>query len=351
MINLINASEHQQWRDALAGFTRIDVCHLPEYHQAYSLRFTGAKALMWDFEDKGEKLCYPFLLSPVILCGSDGEKKASGFNDISGIYGYSGPLSTTDDGTFLEEAWLRFDEWARSQQVISEFIRFSTYVNNKNWAHPEASVEYNRPVALAVLPETADSFMTQLNSKTRNMIRKAVKSNLVAREVSLTEALGEFRELYQETMGRNQATGFFMYDDAYYDLLLSLPAGELLLFAVYQESEMVAAAMALVHGDMAFYHLGASTQEASRLGAGNLVLFEMASQLIDRSVGYFNVGGGRTIADDDPLFRFKKSNATSVGEFYIGKRVIQAQAFESVVKAWEAMNHTKLNSSNLQFYR
>ena len=351
MQQVIRADQHQQWRDQLAVFPRIDVCHLPEYHEAYSQRFEGAEALMWVYQDKDEILCYPFLLSPVILQGDDGQAFTTGFNDISGIYGYSGPLTSSDDTAFLALAWQAFDRWAQEQRVVSEFIRFSTYVDNKSWAHPETSVEYNRPVAIAWLPGDADTFMAQLNSKTRNMIRKAIKSNLVEHEVDVGEALSDFRTLYQDTMGRNQATDFFMYDDSYYDRLLSLAAGELVLFAVYQQNQMVAAAMGLVHEKMAFYHLGASTLDASRLGAGNLALFAMASALIDRGVECFSVGGGRTTAADDPLFRFKKSNATSIGEFYIGKRVIDQEGYDSIVKTWESMNHSELNSNNLQFYR
>ena len=303
MQDIIQASEHGKWRSALGEFARVDVCHMPEYHQAYSLRFEDARALMWCYRAGDESLCYPFLLSPVILRGRGNSREVTGYNDISGIYGYSGPLSTTDNSLFLGEAWQHFDSWAREQRVVSEFIRFSTYVGNQGWAHPAASVEYNRPVSLALLPDNAETFMAQLNGKTRNMIRKAARSGLQAREVDLDRGIAEFRELYDQTMGRNQATEFFMYDDAYYDLLSKLPAGELLLYGVYQGQVMVAAAMGLVHQDMAFYHLGASTLEASRQGGGNLVLFEMASGLIERGVGYFSVGGGRTTAMDDPLFR------------------------------------------------
>ena len=85
MQQLISADQHQQWREQLALFPRVDVCHMPEYHEAYSLRYDGARALMWIFEDSGETLCYPFLLSPVTLEGDDGKKLATGWFEISGI--------------------------------------------------------------------------------------------------------------------------------------------------------------------------------------------------------------------------------------------------------------------------
>lgn len=348
---IIQASDHEQWRSALAKFERVDVCHLPEYHEAYSLSFPGAQAVMWTYWEDNEHFCYPFLLSPVILTGKDNETVATDYFDVSGIYGYSGPLSTSCDRGFLDQAWAAFDAWAVDQNIVSEFIRFSTYVGNKDWAHEKTSVEYNRPVALAMLPSDAETFMQQLNSKTRNMIRKARKTGLVAKPMKVAEGLEEFRALYGETMARNQATDFFMYDDHYYDYLLKLHEDELQLFAVYQEDQMVAAAMTLVHGNMAFYHLGASTLEASRCGAGNQVLFEMACHLIDQDVPYFSVGGGRTTDEGDALFRFKKSNATSVGEFHIGKRVLQPMAQQDIIERWQAMNDLPVNPEHLQFYR
>ena len=348
---IIEAVNTQAWKQHLSAFERVDVCHLPEYHSAYQRHFTDAKALMWCFRENDNLLCYPFLLSPVILLASDGSIEETEYFDVSGIYGYSGPLSTSSDQGFLDKAWSAFEEWTLRENVISEFIRFSSYVENHKIAHPEMLVEPNRPVAIAILPAEPDQYLSQLGSKTRNMIRKALKAGYETRCTSLKTELDQFRDLYSETMERNQAPDFFYYDDAYYTQLMALPENELRLFSVFSGNEMVAAAVGLIHRDMAFYHLGASKIEASRQGAGNLALFAMAKYLIEQKVTYFCVGGGRTTSDDDPLFRFKKSNATSVKDFYIGKRVIQPTAYASIVKKWETMNDTKMTHSNLQFYR
>ena len=152
-------------------------------------------------------------------------------------------------------------------------------------------------------------------------------------------------------MGRNQATGFFTYDDAYYNHLKKMEPCEVELFGVYDGSKMVSASMALIHKDYALYHLGASATQASRVGAGNLALFEMAKGLIAKGVKYFNIGGGRTTSPDDPLFGFKKSNGTAIGEYYIGKRVIDQAAYESVARRWRLLYNTEAQSQNLQFYR
>jgi hypothetical protein len=351
MVRVLDAKETDAWRLALSRFAKIDVCHLPEYHDAYSTRIAGSKALLWNFEKNGEHLSYPFLLGPVSIKGPQNQIEPTEYFDISGIYGYSGPLSTTDNAQFLQEAWSAFDEWAKQQKIICEFIRFSDFAGNSKWAHSSCKVEINRPVSLAILPTDVEVHFQSLHSKTRNMIRRASKEGLTSRRVNMQDGLQEFRELYLETMDRNQATGFFTYDDTYYRKLLKMAEDEVMLFGVYDGAKMVSAAMCLTHKKYALYHLGASNFAASRIGAGNLVLFEMAKALIEKGVEYFNIGGGRTTAADDPLFGFKKSNGTSVGNFMIGKRVIDQVGYESVAKKWQALHKTDVNTQQLQFYR
>jgi hypothetical protein len=124
---LIPASDVSAWRRALAGFPAIDVCQTPEYHLAYATRTPGAEALLWMFEADGKRFGYPFLSAPVGWQRADGGREETGYSDISGIYGYSGPLSTSEDPRFLGAAWDAFGKWARHRKAIAEFIRYSPH--------------------------------------------------------------------------------------------------------------------------------------------------------------------------------------------------------------------------------
>lgn len=345
-VTIIEASSTKEWRTALDYFERVDVCQLPEYHVAYSTRIKNSRPLLWCYEQGGNRFAYPFLLTPVILNDED-----TGYHDISSIYGYAGPLSMSQDKAFLGKAWAVFDAWATEHQVIAEFTRFSLYADNAGFAHPRTSVEVNRPQAVTNVPDNKDALFAILNKKTRNMIRKAEKSGLEARILNPGDHIKSFRKLYDETMDRNNAPDFFAYDDRYYDLLLSLPEGEVVLAGVYNEGRMIAAAMALVHGRGALYHLGASEQEYNNLGAGNFVLFEMQKFLLEQGVKFITVGGGRTTAPDDPLFRFKQSNAGSVLNFHIGKRIVDRDRYQDIVRRWEDLYRQKVDSRRLIFYR
>jgi hypothetical protein len=350
MVKILTCSDIALWRGWLDHYERIDVCHMPEYHQAYETRLTGGKALLWNYTSQGDYFSYPFMLAPVTLkFGND--TRPTGLYDISGVYGFSGPLASTDNRDFLNEAWARFDQWAHEQKVISEFIRFSVFARNSIYAHPKCELQQNRPISISNVNTDTDKYFETLPSKTRNMIRRAQKEGFVAREVEIKKHLSTFRTLYEETMDRNSAPGFFAYDDDYYRKLLSLPPNEIGLHAVFKEDKMVAAAIVLLQKQFAFYHLGASELASSRLGAGNLMLFEMITASAGKGVTFFNVGGGRSTAADDALFTFKKNNGNAVDIFYIGKRVLQQDIYEDLAHQWMRGNSLNTLPSQLQFYR
>lgn len=348
---VINSSKIDDWRAVLDKFQRVDVCQTPEYHTTYAKRMKGSTPLMWCFEEGAEYFAYPFLLTPAVITDEDGKEHDTGYKDISAIYGYSGPLSTTKDAAFLQRAWAAFGQYCADEKVIAEFLRFSIYASTKENAHPNTEILKNRPQATTHMPRTDEELFAALGKKTRNMIRKAGKEGLVARELDLAENIAAFRALYDETMRRNEAPDFFMYTDEYYHDLLKLPEGGVRLFASFDGDMMVAASMALVHEKGALYHLGAGLTEYMKLGASNASMFEMSKALLNSGVEFLLVGGGRTTAEDDPLFRFKKSNAIGVDDYYIGKRVIDSEGYGRVIDIWRDIYGESPNTQNIIFYR
>jgi hypothetical protein len=343
---LIAATERAEWRRALAPFGPIDCTYLPEYHLAYATRMVGGQPLLWEFSQGADRLAYPFLLTPVEGAGS-----ATACFDISSVYGFTGPLSTSRNPAFLHQAWQAFDGFAAQQRVIAEFIRFSPFNRNEGLAHPQVEVSLNRELAVSRLPAAAAELSRLLGPKTRNMLRKAERAGLIARELELPQHLPAFRALYQQTMDRNAAPPFFRYDDAYWTELLRLEPGALRLFAACSGDRMVAACMSVSFGASGLYHLGASLEAYARSGAGNLCLFAMSRALMDSGVAFLNMTGGRTPKPGDPLLLFKRSNATGTAPFHIGKRVLDAAAYNALAAAWQARHGQPPSPEKLIFWR
>jgi len=346
MYRVIPASDRTLWRELLSNIGQVDACFLPEYHLAYQTRLKDSEPLLWHFEELGQHFLYPFILTPVVLNTQD-----SGYYDISSVYGYTGPIATTRSANFIAAAWKAFDEYATTQKLVAEFIRFSPFNNSEHFAHPKTNIEENRKLAVSHREENLEAFLAKLSTKTRNMLRKAERAGLTARELDLTEHLAAFRKLYDETMNRRQALDFFYFDDQYYEKLLLLDQNCLRLFGVFAEDKLVAAAMAVTREKSGLYHLGASLSEYATLGAGNLSLVYMSDCLMKSGVEFINMTGGRTTANDDPLLRFKKSNATGTAAFYIGKRIINPEAYQNLVQEWQKHSTTPADTEKIIFWR
>lgn len=341
---VIPAADCIHWRETLSPFGEIDATYLPEYHLAYALRIPNSTPLLWHYSEGANRFIYPFLLTQVHLNG-----EATGYHDISGIYGYTGPLATTAAPKFLTAAWRAFDAYTEENNIIAEFVRFSPFNENQHFAHPGTDVSANRTLAYSYLTTEAE-LLEKLGPKTRNMLKKAERFGLASRELALPEYLPAFRALYDQTMARNNAPQFFLYDDAYYNHLLQLGSG-LRLFGVYAGETLVAAAMSVSHATSGLYHLGASIPDYARHGAGNLSLFEMSRGLLQSGVRAVNMTGGRTTALDDPLLLFKKSNATSTATFYIGKRIVNKKAYQHITEAWQTVTGTAPDPQKIIFWR
>ncbi len=82
------------------------------------------------------------MLRPIIAVG--GVAVTRPLFDIETVYGYSGPLSNTDDPCFLREAWAAFAEYCRSAHIVAEFARCHPYAANQDLLGPGSMVVFDR---------------------------------------------------------------------------------------------------------------------------------------------------------------------------------------------------------------
>lgn len=347
---IISINQAKKWHEALSLFNQCEPSFLPEYYKAYLSKSPQSKVLLWFMQEKDFAFCYPFILSPIAENSDALLQKYHQYHDISSVYGYGGPLVNECNQDFVAKAWSCFDEWAQSEKVVAEFIRFSPYSQNHRFAHPQASIELNRQLAVSYLPNSQEKFWQLLDSKTRNMIRKAQKHGLRAEEMPLS-SINLFQDLYLATMNRNAAPDFFYYDSHYYQELMALGNNALKLFGIYHQTTLVSAAMILIHNNCALYHLSATDSKYSALGAGNIALWHISNFLIEQGISFFNLGGGRTTNPQDPLWKYKRSNSIGETTFYVGKRIINTSIYHEMLDVWNTAKGQAHPPTNLLFYR
>ena len=124
------------------------------------------------------------------------------FFDLETPYGYGGPLfdspiPASSQNLFLEEMGL----YANSHGIISQFVRFHPLLMNHEAMPVVFETRYLHDT-IYIDTESPELIMNNMDSKNRNMVRKAAKSGVTIERKPI-EQYQEFIPIYVETMKKD----------------------------------------------------------------------------------------------------------------------------------------------------
>ena len=232
--------------------------------------------------------------------------------DVITPYGYGGPVG---DGAFDEA----YEGWCRERGVVSTFVRFHPLYENYRDA-PHAT--YSSPT---VGWRLEGDLLAGMHGKHRNVVRKAQRAGVAVDVHAAPESLVGFVGLYERTMARQEAAGYYFFPPDYWEKLAAL-GGRLVRFDALCEGEVVASALCLRGDRWLHYHLGATEDAARDLGASNLLLYTAAVWGQEQQLEEFHLGGGA--GGRESLYAFKERfSPTGRREFWVGKLVHDEDAY------------------------
>jgi hypothetical protein len=332
-IQILDAIDDMQaWRVALSALPASlqDVYFQPEY-AALTVRSPEQRAVLFVYQQGEHVWAYPFVIREIVHVA--GDRLEESWCDIETPYGYGGPLSNTDDASFLASAHQSFTDWCRKYRVVAEFVRLHPLLNNQRWLCPQAELIFDRETVSVDLARVKDD-MPPFSKGACYMLRRAERAGMSVTLQSPTAGIEYFAELYGQTMKRVAADReyFFAYD--YFVRLAGLASMSGWLLAVEGGGGWLASAMFLRGSNFLHYHLSAAIHEIAPPGATNLLISSAARLGHQAGLTRMHLGGGRTSAPDDSLLKFKRSMATDRHAFLVGKRVHQPDAYANLKERW-----------------
>ncbi len=256
----------------------------------------------------------PFLLEHegAVFAGVEREDP----RDVVTPYGYGGPVG---DGGF----WPAYEAWCSERGVVSTFVRFHPLYANQLDA--PIHVEQLAPTVAWRVGEGRD-LLAGLHWKHRNKVRKAENAGA---KVTAAEGLGGFVELYEDTMRRVNASGFYFFEPAYWEKLAGLGEG-LVRFDAEIDGEVVASALCLASPPWLHYHLSGTTDSGRSTGASTLVLLEAARWAQADGYERFHLGGGLG-GKEDSLHHFKaRFDPEGLVDAVVGKAIHDEDTYRSL---------------------
>lgn len=258
----------------------------------------------------------------------------SGYFDIITPYGYGGPIITDckDKKLLIAEFKKSFSEYCRENNIVSEFIRFHPIYENAPDFTEVYDTQYSRHTVGTNLKDFDDPVRAEFAKSLRKELRRAVEAGVTCQVIRGPKELNTFRRLYEETMDRNKAAGYYYFGDDYWDAIVERLGDNVLELQLVYQDEVIASEIYFIQGKYMHAHLLGGSEKMLELNAGVMLEATAARWGRDNGYEYIHHGGGRTSADDDSLFLYKmKYGKNTRFDFYVGKKVWNQEVYDLLV--------------------
>lgn len=330
-IEILTLSKASIWRSLLEELPieQQDIYFTPEYYRLHEKNGDG-KAICFVYRNDGNLALYPFLLNSVNLLGFNLNKE---YYDIQGVYGYNGVVASCFDSSFIKKFYNAFDGYCKNSNIIAEFTRFHPLMRNELFSMNNIDTIVDRQTIFLDLNLSYEHIWKySFSSINRNMIRKAIKNEI---KIEVSNNIKLFYSIYSLTMQNVGADEYYYFSESYFKNIKELLKEDSEFLVAWYKGEPICVMILLVHKKYAHYHLSGRKNEYSNLGVNNYILNESIKYAKDRNCEVFHFGGGTSGNDSDSLLKFKSNFSKEKSEFIIGKRILNADIYHSVINQWE----------------
>jgi serine/alanine adding enzyme len=300
-----------------------DIYYLPQWSKLNAAHDNGISEEYYFHNEYGE-IYYPYVKKEI-------ETRLDGqvYYDTVTPYGFNGPIILTSSNTekLLEEFDINFTEHCLINNIIAEYVRFSPWLMNHVDFKNNYNLKYNNQTLFIDLKK--NFFIEEFSGKSRNVIRKAQKSNVLVKFDFTGIYINEFYELYKQMAVKNNISSYYMFDKKYIEETFRAMNGHVFIASALYNDQVISSSMFLYNDNYIHYHLSGNNYDYTSLGANSLILNEVSKWGQEQGIKQFHLGG----AFDKGLYKFK-SGFTKTGflEYYVGTSIRDEENYQNLIK-------------------
>lgn len=323
----INTTD-RRWRAVLQRVPH-DFYQFPEY-----LRFTGeaegGEPLAFWAEAEGSAFLLPLLRRKI----PEALNAPADWHDLATPYGYPAPL-LAGDAALWPRFLSRFAAWGREHSGVCAFVRLHPLLAQPVLpADPLFALQSHGQTIYMDLEPSAEDISRRIRENHRRDIKKLRKSGFEVR-MDDWDDLGEFVNLYHQTMERLSADSFYFFSGDYFrELRRALPHNMHLCSIRSPEGELAAAALFVCTNGIIEYHLGGTAGKFLSQAPSKLMFDFVWRWGKEAGFRFFHLGGGLG-ASKDSLFRFKEGFSRQRGEFATLRIIFDMEKYRFLEKEWQ----------------
>ena len=309
-----------------------DLYYREEYVRLYET--DSEKACCFVYQENDSILLFPFLRRNF-------DFKGKIYYDFETAYGYGGPVSNNHSEEFLTKALVAMKSKAIEENYICGFVRFHPVLANWNCFEKVGRLISDRKtIAIDLTGGIEATWMNEIHTKNRNVIKKGEKNGLEFVVDDGFTYLNDFEKLYNATMDKLDADGFYYFEPKYYEQFQNTIKNRF-LGIVKHEGKVVAGAIFFYQVPYGHYHLAGSDKSALKLSPNNFLLWEAAKEMTRRGVRHFHLGGGTDGSEENSLYQYKRKFSKHEYQFMLGKMVFNLSLYDEICSEWATANPEK----------
>lgn len=288
---------------------------------------------VFNFENSLGKVRHLFLKRkiPILLEGKY-------YFDLATPYGYGGPLISSVKGSnkqrLIEQFHTAFHQYCSDNNVVSEFIRFHPLFFNAHDFKDIYNVQHRRCTTGTNLLDFEDPIQAEFSKSTKRNIRKAIKEGVTFKVTLYPSDLKDFKNIYYETMNRNNADSIYYFTDEYFSDCLRLLGKHLVLTEVLYRGKTIGMGLSFIYNQVIHTHLSGTLEEYHHLSPAYVLQYALALWGKNNGFHLIHDGGGRTADPDDTLFLFKKQFGKNTEfQYFVGQKIWNNEIYQKLCDA------------------
>lgn len=327
MLTVYTLEQAEEWDKVVHTFKDYDVYWLSGYVKAFQIHGDG-EPLLFYYDDSTTRGINVVMKRDIAKDEKFvGKIPENTYFDFSTPYGYGGWLI---EGESLDALLASYDSWLKANGIVSEFVRFHPMLKNH-----ETCTSYYNVVQLGEVVHmelsSPETIWSNITSKNRNMIRKAIKNDIKIYQGRFPEIYNKFQEIYNGTMDKDNADAYYYFGDEFYESVLNDLSQNAQVFYAVKDDEIIAASIILAANGRLNYHLSGSLRDFSSLAPTNLLLYQVALWGSENGFDTLYLGGG-VGSGEDGLLKFKKSfYRGDLNYYHIGKKIIDIESYNYLI--------------------
>jgi hypothetical protein len=324
-------TEKSLWVKALDVLVEYDFVHTYDFHRVSEVNGEGQPILFVVFDENGRLLaCWPALKRSI---------PDSPYFDLTGVYGYGGPLFARDVRS--ENVMNFLFDGMKNLGAVALFSRMHPLFVDAIEDEAQRGLRLSDVVVIDVRP-VADVLSLYRGSHRREIVNSQ-KSDVRIFIDENCEHIKDFSSIYRDSMLDLNALSYYHFTDDYFHSLIKSDDFKIIAIFAELDGKKIAGSIFIITGGIMQYYLSGTVADYRKLAPSKAIIACAHKFAIDLGLSKLVLGGGVGSAKDS-LFKFKTGFSDLSKPFYIFKKILNDVVYQDlcIVK--------KIDSKSISFF-